>query len=91
MKRTLFLSLALCLLVALLAGCTEDQRKNLKHMKSGLIGLKRVVTLYNCNGDPIRTWRGRFKVEIAGGVATFIDDDGREIKLAGTYVIEEVD
>ena len=76
---------------ALFLGCTENQRKDLKHMKSGLIGLKRQVTLYDCNGQPIRQWLGRFKIEIAGGVVTFIDDDGNEIKISGAYVVEEVD
>jgi hypothetical protein len=72
-------------------GCTEDQRKELKHVKSGLIGLDRIVTLYDCAGNPIRKWEGRFKVEMTGGVATFIDDDGNEVKVSGTYVIEEKD
>lgn len=85
------LCLGLALVLALAAGCTEDQRKGLKHMKSGLIGLDRKVTLYDCNGQEIRSWQGRFKVEMQGGVASFIDDDGREIKVMGTYVIEEVE
>lgn len=74
----------------LAAGCTESQRKDIKHMKSDLVGLKRTVTLYDCQGRTIKTWTGRFKVEMSGGVATFIDDDGKEVKVAGTYVIEEV-
>lgn len=82
---------ALLLLVIALSGCTENQRKDLKHMKSGLIGLNRKVTLYDCQGQTIRSWTGRFKVEIQSGIATFIDDDGREIKVSGTYVIEEID
>ena len=82
---------ALLVIAVLAASCTEDQRKSFKHMKSGIIGLKRQVTLYSDNGDVIRQWQGRFKIEMAASVATFIDDDGREIKIAGTYVIEEVD
>jgi hypothetical protein len=77
--------------LGLISGCTEDQRKDLKHTKSGLIGLKRSITLYDCSGKPIRSWQGRFKVELNGGVAAFIDDDGNEVKVAGTFIIEEID
>lgn len=75
----------------LLAGCTEDQRKSIKHAKSGLVGLKRTITLYDCSGKPIKEWSGRFKVELQGGTASFITDDDREVKISGTYVIEEVE
>ncbi len=84
-------AVALCILVSICGGCTEDQRKSLKHTQSGLIGLKRTVTLYDCSGEPIRTWEGRFKVEMQGGVASFLDDEGNEVKVSGTYVIEELD
>lgn len=82
---------AFLLCFCILAGCTEDQRKGLKHTKSSLVGLKRAITLFDCNGKPIRSWQGRFKVEISGGTAAFIDDDGNEIKISGTYIIEELD
>lgn len=71
------------------AGCTEGQRKDLKHFKSDVIGLKRRVTLFDNNGRPIRTWEGRFKVEIVGGFASFIDDNGKDVKVSGSVVIEE--
>ena len=82
----------LCLAVALILtapACTESQRKGIKHVKSGLIGLKRKVTLYDCNGAPIRTWHGRFKIEVQGAYISFIDDDDHEVKVAGTVVVEE--
>ncbi len=85
--RPLLVLLALLLLG--LGGCTERQRKNLKHLKSDLIGLKRKVTLYDCNGRPIRTWEGRFKIEVQGAFISFIDDRGKDIKLSGTIVVEE--
>ncbi len=72
-----------------LGGCTERQRKNLKHLKSDIIGLKRKVTLYDCNGHPIRTWEGRFKIEVQGGFISFIDDKGKDVKISGTIVVEE--
>ncbi|NDY42995.1 hypothetical protein G3N55_09095 [Dissulfurirhabdus thermomarina] len=85
----LFLALAV-LAAGLLGACTERQRKNLKHLKSDIIGLKRRVVLYNCEGVPIRTWEGRFKVEIQGGYLSFIDEDGKDVKISGTVVVEEL-
>jgi len=72
-------------------GCTESQRKSIKHAKSDLVGLKRTITLYDCSGKPIRQWEGRFKVEMQGSTASFIDDDDNEVKISGTYIIEETD
>lgn len=73
-----------------MTSCTERQRKNLKHMKSDIIGLKRKIVLYDCNGKVIRQWEGRFKVETIGSYVSFIDDDGRDIKISGTVLVEEL-
>ncbi len=90
-SRQLILSLLLVLLVAFcLSSCTERQRKDLKHFKSDIIGLKRRVTLYNCNGQPIKVWEGRFKIEVQGSYLSFIDDKGKDIKISGTIVVEEL-
>ncbi len=80
----------LCVFILLAAGCTERQRKNLKHFKSDIIGLKRKVTLYDCSGNVIRSWKGRFKIEVQGSFVSFIDDNGKDIKVSGTVVIEEL-
>ncbi len=92
-NRALRLLLAvgvLMLFSLMLSSCTERQRKNLKHMKSDIIGLKRKITLYDCNGKVIRQWEGRFKVETIGAYVSFIDDDGKDIKISGTVVVEEL-
>ena len=49
-------------------GC-EGCQKMTKHFKSSAVGLDRIVTLYDCNGEVIKTYEGRFVVEIAGGTA----------------------
>ncbi len=77
-------------LLFFVSSCTERQRKNLKHLKSDIIGLKRKVTLYDCNGRVIREWKGRFKIEVQGSYISFIDDDGKDIKVSGTVVVEEL-
>ena len=84
----IFIFLSLSLLLA--AGCTERQRKNIKHLKSDIIGLKRQVTLYDCSGNVIKSWKGRFKIEVQGSFVSFIDDNGKDVKVSGTVIIEEL-
>lgn len=90
----LFLGVMLFLILFLgatiFSGC-EKVQKEIKHQKSDIIGLKRIVVLYANNGSVIKTWNGRFKVEMNGSVASFINGDGHEIKVSGTYIIEEID
>jgi hypothetical protein len=78
-----------CLIISL-SSCTETQRKDLKHFKSSVVGLKRKVTLYGSNGELIRSWEGRFKIEVIGAYIAFIDDNGKEIKVSGNVVVEEI-
>lgn len=89
MKRSVALVAALSIVALSVGGCTERQRKNLKHFKSDLIGLKRKVTLYDGQGRVIRQWQGRFKIEVQGNFISFIDDNGKDIKISGTVVVEE--
>ena len=92
-KRWLYALLSLLVILAFsfsMTSCTERQRKNLKHMKSDIIGLKRKITLYDCSGKVIRQWEGRFKVETIGSYVSFIDDEGKDIKVSGTVVVEEL-
>ena len=88
--RIVLAGMLVLFLSASLASCTERQRKNLKHMKSDIIGLKRRITLYDCSGKVIKQWEGRFKVETIGAYVSFIDDDGKDIKISGTVVVEEL-
>ena len=81
--------IGLILSAIFLFSCTEKQKKELKHFKSDIIGLKRTVTLYDCNGRIIKQWKGRFKIEIQGAYISFIDDNGKEVKLSGTIVVQE--
>ena len=84
-----YLVIVMLLGVLLLAsGCTERQRQDLSHWKSDLIGLKRTITLYANNGKPIKSWTGRYKVELIGSAARFIHE-GEAVIISGTYIIEE--
>lgn len=72
------------------SACTERQKKEIKHIKSDIIGLKRRVTLYDDKGTPLKTWEGRFKIEIQGAFISFIDIKGKEVKISGTILVEEL-
>ena len=86
MKRIMLLSV----LMLATTGCAcERIRKQFKHVESDYIGLKRKVTLYDGQGREIKSWTGRFKVEVDGGTPAFIDDDNKEVKIGGTFTIEE--
>lgn len=73
----------------LLTGCTSKQQHEYSHWKSDLIGLNRQITLFSTSGRPIKTWQGRYKVEVDNGVARFIHD-GKAIIISGTFLIEEI-
>ena len=77
---------ALALVVT--TGC-ETVFKGIKHMQSGIVGLNRVVILYSEDGDTIRVWRGQFMIETEGSSASWVEH-GRETKISGTFVIEEL-
>ncbi len=82
MKKML---LVLALLVFL--GC-EAAEKASKHIKSSVVGLNRRVTLYDCGGNVIKQWEGRFMIEPFGSGISFIHN-GHEVKVVGIIVVEE--
>jgi hypothetical protein len=86
MKRFLIMGLFIC--AALFSGCTERQRQDYSHWKSDLVGLKRTITLYAADGKQIKSWSGRYKVDVQGGSARFLHD-GKAIIISGTFIIEE--
>lgn len=84
-RLTIAALFASCLMIS---ACTEDQRLQIKHKQSGLMGLDRVVTFYAPNGE-VRTWEGRYKIELEGGMVNFIHE-GKNVKLPSNLtVIEE--
>lgn len=71
-----------------LSSC-ESCNKEFRHMKSSMVGLDRHIVLYSADGKEIRKWDTRSMVEMDGGSASWIGNDGKEIKIAGTFIIEE--
>lgn len=93
MKKILYLSvlvLVLLMVTVSLSGC-ENLKKDIKHIKSNAVGLNRIVEQRDFEGNVIKQYEGKFKVEIIGDNAVaFILDNGREVKLFGGIIaIEE--
>ncbi len=57
-------------------------------MKSSTGFLERTVTLYDANGRVIKSWKTDNSIDYVGSVAGFIDKDGTNVRVSGTFVIE---
>jgi hypothetical protein len=57
-------------------------------VKSATGNLDRTVTLYNETGGVIKSWKTSNTVEYVGPVAGFIDKDGTNVRVSGTFIIE---
>ena len=75
--------------ILVLFSCERFDKK-VKHFKSGISGLDRRITLYTCDGEIIQTWEGNFMIELIGNSASWIDDNNKEVKISGTFIIEEL-
>ena len=80
---------ALIVSVTLLASGCQSAKKQWRHTISSVSGLDRTVRLYSADGKEIKEWTGKFMVELEGGVASWLNADGKEVKISGTYIIEQ--
>ncbi len=79
--------IALSLVFLPLAGCNGCYNK-WKHLQSDVIGIDRTITLYNANGEPIKSWKTSSKIEDQGGTIYFLVD-GKTVTISGTFIVEE--
>lgn len=92
-KRWIAFIVIALMLVSVLCGCASIQR-DLKDIDSNFSGgLDRVVTVYNANGEVLKTYEG--KIDLApteGGIVKF-DLNGQRIMYYNCYVevIEKAD
>ena len=80
---------SIIIMILLLIGC-ERMTKNVKHIQSGWTGLNRKITLYGCDGHIIQSWEGKMMIELNGSSASWLDNNNKEVKISGTFVIEEL-
>jgi hypothetical protein len=73
--------------VVLLVGCGEvDNFVNDVKSSTGL--LDRTVTLYANDGHVIKTWKTNNLIEYKGPVAGFVDTQGLNVRVSGTFIVE---
>lgn len=73
--------------VAALTGCGRVDNM-WSSVKSYTGTMERKVTLYNAQGEPMRTWVTDNEIQYQGPVAGFIDKTGVTVRVSGTFVIE---
>ena len=91
MKKIL-LALALVAMVGLTAtSCTESQQREIKSIKSNWTGgLNRTVTVYDYNGQKIKSWSGQFDVkETDRNSVYFGTEDDKRVIISGGIIINE--
>ena len=74
--------------VALLG--TSTAQRTLKSVSSDFGGgLNRTVTVYDYNGNEIRSWTGKFDVSESENEVYFDDENGKRVIIHGGIVINE--
>lgn len=74
--------------VALLG--TSTAQRTLKSVSSDFGGgLDRMVTVYDYNGNEIRSWTGKFDVSESENEVYFDNEDGKRVIIHGGIVINE--
>ena len=79
---------ALLCLVVLVASCNST-RQHVKTIKSNTVGITRVVTLFDANGKPIRSWEIDSTYKASGTGIDFIDKNDKFTAINGTFIVEE--
>ena len=72
----------------LLSGCSGWYQDS-SHAISKMTGLNRRIVLYSDNGSTIKTWEGKYVVEIDGSSARFMHSR-KAVTISGTFIIEEI-
>lgn len=78
--------IAIAILASLLTGCASFERgiKDIQSDWSG--GLDRTLTVYNANGDVLKTYKGKIDLESTEGGIVKFDLDGKRIMYYNCYV-----
>jgi len=80
--------IALC--ISLFTGCSEDFERKLKDRESRFNGLQRVATVYDQNGKEMKTYKGKFDIEVNEyGNKVKFDVAGKRVLIYNATVIVE--
>ena len=91
MKKIL-LALTLVAMIGLTAtSCSESQQREIKSSKSNWTGgLNRTITVYDYNGQKIKSWSGQFDVKETDRNSVYFDTaDGKRVIISGGIIINE--
>lgn len=77
--------------VLMTGGCTASESRAFKTAWSEINGLQRTVTLYDYNGEVLKTWQGRFDIQEDSNKTMFDDDNNKRIIIKGGIVVVEED
>ncbi|SFI61480.1 DUF5052 family protein [Thermoflavimicrobium dichotomicum] len=88
--------LCIIAIILLLGACTPpppptaEQERDLKDSQSNWYGgLNRIVTVYDQNGKPIKTYEGRIDIEPTDGGKVKFEVNGKRIIIYNATVIAE--
>lgn len=90
LKRKLAITTATLAVLFVLSGC-ESWERTVKDFGSSINGLQRVATVYDQGGNAIKTYKGKFDVEVNEyGNKVKFDLDGKRIMIYNaTLIVEE--
>lgn len=89
-KHFLVLLVAIVFVALTLAGCTASVRRDIKSGVSDFTGgLDRTVTVYDYNGEEIKSWTGKFDVSSSENEVYFDDENGKRVIIHGGIVVNE--
>ena len=73
-----------------LSGCSAKWDREMKSTMSNWSGgLNRTVTVYDYNGQEIKSWTGKFDVTEDDNEVYFDDENGKRVIIQGGIVINE--
>ena len=90
--KKIFLALTLVAIASLtMISCSESQQRELKSIRSDWTGgLNRTITVYDYNGQKIKSWSGQFDVKETDRNSVYFDTaDGKRVIISGGIIINE--
>lgn len=90
--KKIFLALTLVAIAGLtMISCSESQQRELKTIRSDWTGgLNRTVTVYDYNGQKIKSWSGQFDVNETDRNSVYFDTaEGKRVIISGGIIINE--
>ena len=80
----------ICVATISLSGCSAKWDREMKSTMSNWTGgLDRTVTVYDYNGQEIKSWTGKFDVTEDDNEVYFDDENGKRVIIQGGIVINE--